>query len=150
MFTNPSMNPSQTLVLQALTNKRRRKSKESVLIPPVDDANRFTSLADLGATGLQNMNQALLDNNIVNILYQQPQLIPIIEQLIQQEQQQNSAASLAFSNAANIASGSHLTQRSSIPINLSDNPIEIESYSSARKRRDYSDGKDIFPFYYQQ
>lgn len=34
------------------------------------------------------MNQALVDTDIVNILYQQPQLIPIIEHLVKQESQQ--------------------------------------------------------------
>lgn len=34
------------------------------------------------------INSALLDNNVINILFQQPELIPIIEHLIQQEQEQ--------------------------------------------------------------
>lgn len=57
------------------------------------------------------------DSQNVNILYQQPQLIPIIEQLIQQEQQkqQQQQASSSFS------------QRSF----SSNSPIEIETLDSS-------------------
>lgn len=98
------------LVLQALTkNKRRRGSKES-LFPPVGDPSK---LAQYPLPG--QLNAALLDNNNINFLYQQPQFIPIIEHLIQQEQQQQSSL---------------FSQRS-----FDASPMEIESFDSDKASR---------------
>lgn len=78
-------------VLQALTkNKRRRGARES-LIPPLSDSNGINKFVTPITGG--PLNAALLDSN-VNILYQQPQLIPILEHLIQQEQLQHQQNSL--------------------------------------------------------
>lgn len=92
-------------VLKALTTKKRRRGSKESLLPDLDPS-KLGLLAPSGST-----NNALMDlNNNMNILYQQPQLIPIIEHLIQQEQQQQQQ-------------NSQFSQRRS----LSSSPIEIES-----------------------
>lgn len=128
-------------------------------MPPIDDATRFAAITGGGnsAGGLQNMNQAILDNNIVNLLYQQPHLIPIIEQLIQQEQQHRESA-VAASTMSTVAAlaNDNIHQRSSphqltsfAPIQTSDSPIEIIAYNdAARKRLDHVGGAEAFyPIY---
>jgi len=79
------------------------------LLPPVGDVSK-SSVSD-------PINSAFLDNNNVNFLYQQPHLIPIIEQLIQQEQQRQQQSSL-------------FSQRSFGP-----NSIEIESFDPSQVAR---------------
>lgn len=126
-------------------------------MPAIDDATRFAAITGGGngdAGGLPNINQAILDNNIVNLLYQQPHLIPIIEQLIQQEQQQRevTAAASTMSNVATLANGVGIGQRSPPhqltsfhPVQTSESPIEIISYNdAARKRLDHGYGAEGF------
>lgn len=62
------------------------------MIPPLGDTSNSINKFATPITG-GPLNAALLDNN-VNILYQQPQLIPILEHLIQQEQLQQQQNSL--------------------------------------------------------
>lgn len=78
------------------------------MIPQLMTTNQMPT-----STGVETLLGS--DTQNVNILYQQPQLIPIIEQLIQQEQQKQQQQSSGFS------------QRSF----SSNNPIEIETFESS-------------------
>lgn len=98
----------QLSVLQALTTKKRRLGSKENLLPAID-SSKFAIPAMSGSS-----NAALMDlNNNMNILYQQPQLIPLLEQIIQQEQQ-----------------NSLFSQRSG----SSSSPIEIESLDNIQDR----------------
>lgn len=76
-------------LFQMLTKNKRRRGSSASLLPPVGDANKQQQHQQFAipAMPLGNINPAFLDNNMLNLLYQQPQLIPVLEQILKQEQQ---------------------------------------------------------------